>query len=142
MNNRWKPIARESNETAADSPRNVTLRVYNLKPMKKFYEDFLGFKLLGEFPSAALLSPGAGVNAQFQMLGLLQRSIAGEPDRSVTARIAFNVPISDHELERKRLESLGLQVNAMSNQKTGKRSLCFRDPEGNEVELFCQWQRQ
>ena len=38
MNNRWKPIARESNETAADSPRNVTLRVYNLKPMKKSRE--------------------------------------------------------------------------------------------------------
>src|SRR3954469_16105414 len=115
MNNRWKPIAPKPDETAADSPRNVTLRVYNLKPMKKFYEDFLGFKLLGEFPSAALLSPSAGANTQFQMLGLLQRSVASEPDRSTTARIAFNVSVPDHESERKRLESLGLRVNAMSN---------------------------
>jgi catechol 2,3-dioxygenase-like lactoylglutathione lyase family enzyme len=129
-------LSEPQQEEGAAAPRNVTLRVYNLKPMKRFYRDLLGFKLLGEFPSAALLSADAGVGGQFQMLGLLQRSLGMET--SPATRIAFNVSVPDHESERKRLEGLGLRVNTCDNRRTGRRALCFRDPEGNEVELLCR----
>jgi catechol-2,3-dioxygenase len=130
-------IAPGHGEVAVNKSRDVTLRVNNLKPMKKFYQECLGFELLAELPSAALLIVGAGSGAQSQMLGLLQRSVGGGPERNTVGHIALIMPVPDHELERKRLEALGLRVEAMNHEGIGKRLLCFRYPEGNEVELPC-----
>jgi predicted enzyme related to lactoylglutathione lyase len=76
------------------------------------------------------------------MLGLLQRSVCSGPDRNTAGHVTFILSVPDHESEKKRLENLGLRVNTIKHKPTGKRSLCFRDPEGNEVELLCQWQHQ
>jgi len=130
-------IAQRRGEAAVNASRDATLRVSNLKSMKKFYQDVLGFELLGEFPSASLLRIGVGSGAQTQMLGLLQRSTGVGPERNTVAHMTFIMPVPDHELERKRLEGLGLRMDAMNHEGIGKRSLCFRDPEGNEVELLC-----
>ena len=124
-------------EAAGTGSCDVTLRVNHLKPMKKFYQDVLGFKLLGEFPSASLLWTGAVPGVQIQMLGLLQRSIGAGSERGLSGHITFAMPVPDHKLERRRLESLGLRVDALNHEGAGKRSLRFRDPEGNEVELLC-----
>ncbi len=51
-------------------------------------------------------------------------------------RISLNVPIENHEIEKKRLQSHGLAVDE-NHEGLGKRALCFCDPEGNEVKLVC-----
>jgi catechol-2,3-dioxygenase len=120
---------------AVDSTADVTLRVNNLILMKLFYQHALGFTLLGEFPSAALLQTGQGWGQPSQMLGLLERSSALEPTPGSFRRLAFAIPGAKVETERKRLQRLGLRVEIVNGQSTGKKSLCFHDPEGNEVEL-------
>jgi catechol-2,3-dioxygenase len=130
-------IAETHREMTGDSPCEVVLRVNNLQPMKNFYRDFLGFELLGEFPSAALLRASVRLGAQIQMLGLLQRAGGEEPGHNTHQHIAFTLPVVDHELEKKRLENLGLKVDAIKDEGQGKQSLRFSDPEGNKVELLC-----
>ncbi len=130
-------IDRRHGEAAGNTSHDMTLRVKNLKPMKLFYQHVLGFELLGEFPSAALLRVGDGSGAQDQMLGLVQRSDWVGPERNGVAHITFITPVRDREFESKRLESLGFRVDAMNHDEIGERSLCFRDPEGNQVELLC-----
>jgi catechol 2,3-dioxygenase-like lactoylglutathione lyase family enzyme len=115
----------------------VILRVNDLKLMKWFYLKVLGLDLLGEFPSALLLRVGDGSGAGVQMIGLLQRSVGLEPESNSIEHVALVMQIQDHELQRKRLEGLGLRVDAIRHAGIGKRSLCFSDPEGNQVELLC-----
>ena len=104
--------------------------------MQQFYQQVLGLQLLGEFPSAVLLKISDGSCEQIQMLALLQRSIGARPERNDAGRISLNVPIENHEIEKKRLQSHGLAVDE-NHEGLGKRALCFCDPEGNEVKLVC-----
>lgn len=56
---------------------------------------------------------------------------------STVDHIAFEIPLADFADERKRLESLGLQVETAEHSWVHWRSLYVRDPEGNQVELVC-----
>ena len=116
---------------------NVALGVKNLCSMKKFYQEILGFELLGEFPSAVLLKVRAGCDAGGQKLGLLQRSIVSDGQHAEVAHVAFIMSVPDMETEQKRLEGLGLKVAAMNLEGFERGLLSFRDPEGNEIELLC-----
>ncbi|HUR45893.1 MAG TPA: VOC family protein [Candidatus Saccharimonadales bacterium] len=113
---------------------NVSLGVNNLGCMKKFYQEVLGFELLGEFPSAALLKAREGCGTTAQKLGLLQRSDG--IGRGIE-HVVFVMPVQNPELERKRLEGLGLKVAAVYLDGVESDLLSFRDPEGNEIELLC-----
>ena len=120
-----------------DSAANIALAVDDLHSMKKFYQEVLGFELLGEFPSAALLKVRAGCTTRVQKLGLLQRSARDESTRKQVEHVAFALPLRDPDSERQRLERLGLKVAAMNLDGIDSGLLSFRDPEGNEVELLC-----
>src|SRR5882724_1618539 len=129
-------IAQTYSDAVVERSHDVTLRVNNLKVMKQFYQQVLGLQLLGEFPSAVLLKRSDGSCEQIQMLALLQRSIGAGPGRNAAGRISLNMPIEGHEMEKKRLQSLGLKVGETNHEGIEKRALCFRDPEGNEVKLL------
>ena len=132
------PLKRSLNtETTVNTVGDVSLRVNDLQPMKRFYLDVLGFELLGDLPSVALLRPGDDYRGQIQMLALLQRSVGVGPEPGVVRHITFILSIQDPESEKRRLEGLGLCVGTTSRETAGKCSLCFHDPEGNEVELLC-----
>ena len=131
-----KVVKVHSEEPAATSA-NIALGVNDLPSMKKFYQEILGFELMGEFPSAALLKVSRGRSSQSQKLGLLQRSVIAECGTSEVEHIAFVMPVPDPDMERKRLEALGLKVAAMNLDGLERGLLSFRDPEGNEIELLC-----
>jgi catechol-2,3-dioxygenase len=115
----------------------VALRVNDLPRMKRFYQDVLGFDVLGEFGTAALLRIADGYGGHTQVLGLFDRSVHVGPEHTTVDHIAFAIALGDYDAERKRLESLGLEVEVTNHQWVKWRSLYFHDPEGNEIELVC-----
>lgn len=71
------------------------------------------------------------------MLGLFDRSVPVGPERTTVDHIAFTIALGDYDSERKRLASLGLEVEVADHAWVKWRSLYFVDPEGNQVELVC-----
>jgi len=123
--------------TAVKALGEVALRVNDLQLMKRFYQEVLGLEALGEFANAALLKIADGYAGHTQVLGLFDRSVRVEQEHTTVDHIAFTVALSDFDSERKRLESLGLEVETENHHWVKWRSLYFRDPEGNQVELVC-----
>ncbi len=123
--------------TAVKALGEVAFRVNDLDRMKKFYQEVLGLEVLGEFPSAVLLRIGEGYEGHTQVLGLFDRSTPVGPERTTVDHFAFTISRSDYESERRRLEGLGLEVRVGEFEWVHWRSLSFRDPEGNNVELVC-----
>ena len=115
----------------------VALRVKNLQVMKCFYQDVLGFEVLGEFGIAVLLKIVDGYGGHTQVLGLFDRSVQVDAKSTTLDHIAFAIDLGDYESEKKRLESLGLEVEMQNHDWVKWRSLYFRDPEDNQVELVC-----
>jgi glyoxylase I family protein len=115
----------------------VALRVNDLQLMKRFYQDVLGFQVLGEFASAALLKIADGYAGHTQVFGLFDRSVRVGPEHTTVDHIAFSIALGDFDSEKKRLESLGLKVEVEVHGWVKWRSLYFHDPEGNQVELVC-----
>ena len=115
----------------------VALRVNDFNGMKRFYTEVLGFPVLGEFGAAALLKIAEGYGGHTQVLGLFDRSVHVGPERTTVDHIAFTIPLADYDAERKRLESLGLNVEVQVHPWVKWRSIYFHDPEGNQLELVC-----
>lgn len=122
----------------------VSIRVKNLDEMFKFYaevvglevlrreEDFVFFKIAdgyaGHTQNLALFSAG---NRMFLQNKSPQLSFEG----STLHHIALNIDLEDFETEKKRLEGLGLQVEATEHEWIHVRSMYFSDPEGNLLEF-------
>ena len=115
----------------------VALRVNDLPRMQRFYQDVLGLPVLGEFPSAALLKIADGYGGHTQVLGLFDRSVRVGPAHTTVDHIAFTIALGDFESEKRRLQSLGLEVEVETHAWVQWRSLYFHDPEGNQIELVC-----
>jgi catechol 2,3-dioxygenase-like lactoylglutathione lyase family enzyme len=112
------------------SPGGVTLRVNNLSLMKSFYRTVLGFALVGEFPSAALLEITGTHGRPTQPIGLFKRSACVDPGHAAVHRVVVSFPPGEYELRKRQLELLGFQFELKTPQR-----ICLRDPEGNPVEL-------
>ena len=83
-----------------------------------------------------------GGNPDTQILGLFDRTRdAGyrgvESEKSTVDHFAFTIPPTDFNGEKNRLERLGLNVETAEHAWVHWRSMYFRDPEGNYVELVC-----
>ena len=115
----------------------VALRVNDLPRMKRFYQDVLGFEVLGESTTGALLKIAPGYGGHTQVFGLFDRSVPVGPERTTVDHVAFTIALADYESERQRLQSLGLAVDVKDHAWVKWRSLYFDDPEGNQVELVC-----
>ena len=66
----------------------VALRLNNLPKMRQFYQDVLGLKVLGEFPTAVLLKITEDYGGHTQVLGLFDCSILVGPERTTVDHIA------------------------------------------------------
>jgi catechol 2,3-dioxygenase-like lactoylglutathione lyase family enzyme len=108
----------------------------DMAAMRRFYEDILGFPLLRE------LSPGwieYRVGANTLALARPSRTAADAPtpNGSASLQLAFKVSIPEvdqcaDELVRQGVDLLSLPTD----QIFGHRTLFFRDPDGNLLEVF------
>ena len=118
------------------------MRVKDLNTMQKFYEEIVGLELMKRFTDSAFFKIAEGYGGHTQILALFDRS--KQPDyrgviseTSTIDHIAFAISLADFDLEKKRLEQLGLKVYTSEHSWVHWRSLYIKDPEGNEVELVC-----
>jgi catechol-2,3-dioxygenase len=136
--------------TAVRAIGEVAIRVNDLEGMQRFYEEVIGLEVIRRFPNAVFFRINDGYKGHVQALVLFDRS--GEPggprihrstprgvdqERSTLDHVAFEIDLSAHETEKRRLEQLGISVESTKFEWAGWRSLYINDPEGNIVELVC-----
>jgi catechol 2,3-dioxygenase-like lactoylglutathione lyase family enzyme len=110
--------------------------VRDMAAMRRFYEDILGFPLLRE------LSPGwieyrVGDNTLALARPRLTAADVPTPSGSASLQLAFRVSVRD--VDRCADELVRQSVDLLSpptDQAFGHRTLFFRDPDGNLLEVF------
>jgi catechol-2,3-dioxygenase len=122
------------------------IRVKNLDVMQKFYEEVIGLEVLGRGESQVFFKIAEGYAGHTQNLALFDasnrmflenKSPQLNSDQSTLHHIALNIALEDFESERRRLEGLGLKVNATIHEWIHVHSMYFSDPEGNLLEFVC-----
>jgi catechol 2,3-dioxygenase-like lactoylglutathione lyase family enzyme len=128
--------------TAVRGLGEIALRVNNLDAMQRFYEEVIGLPLMTRVPNCAFFKIADGYGGHTQVLALFDRSQSPgyrgtDAATSTIDHIAFEIPLGNFADERKRLETLGLQVETTEHAWVHWRSLYVTDPEGNLVEFVC-----
>ncbi len=120
----------------------IALRVSDLDTMQRFYEEVVGLELMRRFEHAAFFRLAPGYGGHTQILALFDRSnqpgyTGLDPERSTVDHFAFAIDLNDYEVEKERLQSMGVAVREAVHAWVKWRSLYIMDPEGNEVEFVC-----
>jgi catechol-2,3-dioxygenase len=114
--------------------------------MQKFYEEVVGLEVLRRDESFVFFKVAEGYGGHTQNLALFNstnrsflenKSLELNSKTTTLHHIALNIALEDFETERRRLEGLGLKVNATEHEWLHVRSLYFADPEGNTLEFVC-----
>jgi catechol 2,3-dioxygenase-like lactoylglutathione lyase family enzyme len=108
----------------------------DMAAMRRFYEDILGFPLLRE------LSPGwieYGLGGNTLALATPSKTAADVPTPTGSASLQLAFKVSAPEVDQCADELLRQGVDLLSpptDQVFGHRTLFFRDPDGNLLEVF------
>jgi catechol 2,3-dioxygenase-like lactoylglutathione lyase family enzyme len=112
--------------------------VRDMAAMRRFYEGILGFPLVRE------LSPGwieYRVGANTLALAKPSRTAADAPvpNGSASLQLAFKVSASEVDQCACELEQQGIDLlSPPTDQVFGHRTLFFRDPDGNLLEVYAE----
>jgi catechol 2,3-dioxygenase-like lactoylglutathione lyase family enzyme len=110
----------------------------DIAAMRRFYEDILGFRLLRE------LSPGwieYRVGDNILALAEPRLTVADVPTPSGSASLQLAFKVSAAEVDQCADELVRQGVDILSpptDQVFGHRTLFFRDPDGNLLEVFAE----
>jgi len=110
--------------------------VRDMVAMRRFYEDILGFPLLREL-SPRWIEYRVGGNTLALARPSLTASDDPTPNGSASLQLAFKVPAAEvdrcaDELTRQDVKL----VSPPTDQVFGHRTVFFRDPDGNLLEVF------
>jgi catechol 2,3-dioxygenase-like lactoylglutathione lyase family enzyme len=112
--------------------------VRDMVAMRRFYEDVLGFPMLRE------LSPGwvesrVGNNTLALARPSLTAADAPTPKGSASLQLAFKVSAPEVDQCADALVRMGVNLlSPPTDQTFGHRTLFFRDPDGNLLEVFAE----
>jgi catechol 2,3-dioxygenase-like lactoylglutathione lyase family enzyme len=112
--------------------------VRDMDAMRRFYEDILGFRLLRE------LSPGwmeyrVGENTLALAKPRLTAADVPTPSGSASLQLAFKVSAAEVDQCADELVRRGVDIlSPPTDQVFGHRTLFFRDPDGNLLEVFAE----
>ena len=112
--------------------------VRDMAAMRRFYEDVLGFPLLRE------LSPGwieyrVGGNTLALATPGRTAADAPTPNGSASLQLAFRVSVAEVDQCADELARQGVDLlSPPTDQVFGHRTLFFRDPDGNLLEVFAE----
>jgi len=116
-----KGVAMNNSDRRIKGLGEVSIRVRDLDPMHKFYEEVVGLEVLRRDESFVFFKVAEGYGGHTQNLALFDSSNGGfleakseqlSPAETTLHHIALNISLEDFESEKIRLEGLGLMVNA------------------------------
>ena len=110
--------------------------VRDMAAMRRFYEDILGFSLLREL-SPSWIEYRVGDNTLALARPSRTAADAPTPNGSASLQLAFKVSASEVDQCADELVRQGFHLlSPPSDQAFGHRTLFFRDPDGNLLEVF------
>ncbi|MGJ4943185.1 VOC family protein [Bradyrhizobium sp. HKCCYLS1011] len=116
----------------------TAILVRDMVAMRRFYEDVLRFRLSRELSSNWIeyrIGPNTLVLAR-------PSRVAGDrstPEGSASLQLAFKVSLADVDQCAEELAAKGIAlVEPPTDQPFGHRTLFFRDPDGNLLEVFAE----
>ncbi len=114
--------------------------VRDMPAMRRFYGDVLGFALLREL-SPRWIEYRVGENTLALAVPTLTAGDAPTPTGSASLQLAFKVPVAEVDRCADELARQGVAlVSPPTDRPFGHRTLFFRDPDGNLLEVFADIQ--
>ena len=112
--------------------------VRDMAAMRRFYEDVLGFTLSREL-SAGWLEYQVGPNTLTLAKPSLTAKDAPTPAGSAALQLAFKVSVPEVDACARHLVEHGVALHSpQTDQPFGHRTLFFRDPDGNLLEVYAE----
>lgn len=112
--------------------------VRDMEAMRRFYEGILGFALLREL-SPRWIEYRVGSNTLALARPSLTASDAPTPNGSASLQLAFKVAVPEVDRCADELVRQGVDLlSPPTDQAFGHRTLFFRDPDGNLLEVFAE----
>jgi catechol 2,3-dioxygenase-like lactoylglutathione lyase family enzyme len=112
--------------------------VRDMAAMRRFYEDILGFPLIREL-SANWIEYRVGANTLALARPMRTAADAPVPQGTAALQLAFKVSVPDVDACADELLRKGVALFAPpANHAFGHRTLFFRDPNGNLLEVYAE----
>ncbi|MGE5632569.1 MAG: VOC family protein [Caulobacteraceae bacterium] len=115
----------------------ICLVTNNVDKLRKFYEDILCAESKGDEDFSLLTVCGAKLSIfseegmEFMAPGCMKGSGSG--------RYTIEFEVEDVDMEYERLKTKNIQiVKPPTTQTWGRRSVWFRDPDGNIINFYCK----